>query len=135
MWYEAEITIPAGTLKAAPTTVVLPISYGIVHHVIIEALAGCERYAAIRVLYHEHQVWPSNSDGDIALNVVPREFDDRLEVLTEPLTLKIIGYAPLAAYDHTYRVGIGILPPETFPEYRADSSILSKIGRLLGVIR
>ena len=133
MWYETEITIPAGTTEANPTIVELHVAYGIIHHVVIEAAPGCHREAAIRVLLQEHQIYPTNLDMDIALDGVPRIFDDRQPVLQPPFIVKIKGHSPDAIYDHTYRVGIGILPPETFPEYRADSSILSKLARLLGV--
>ncbi len=133
MWYEAEITIPAGTLQDDPVEVKIDASYGIIHHVVIEAAPGCHRLAAIRILYHEHQIYPSNPDMDITLDGVPRIFDDRQELFTEPFIIKIKGYAPDATYDHVYRVGIGILPPETFPEYRADTSLISKIAKLLGV--
>ncbi len=133
MWYEAEITIPAGTLEAAPVSAELSISYGIIHHVIIEAASGCHRDAAIRIYYQEHQVYPTNPDSDIALDSVPRNFTDRLPVLTDPLVLVIRGYAPSATYAHTYRVGIGIMLPDAFPEYRADTGLISKIARLLGI--
>ncbi len=133
MWYEAEITIPAGTLEANPVEAQLDISYGIIHHVIIEAAPGCHREAAIRIYYQEHQVYPTNPEQDIALDGVPRNFTDRLPVLTDPLVLVIRGYAPSATYAHTYRVGIGIMSPETFPEYRADTGLVSKIAKLLGI--
>lgn len=133
MWYEAEITIPAGTAETSPTTVELQVAPGIIHRVIVEAAPGCHRLAAIRILYPEHQIYPTNPGEDIALDGVPRIFDDRQPVLQPPFVIKIKGYSPLATYAHTYRVGIGILPPETFPEYRIDSSLIGKIARLLGV--
>ena len=133
MWYEAEITIPAGTTQASPASVKLHVTYGIVHHVIIEAAPGCHREAAIRIYWQGHQIYPTNPDEDIALDGVPRSFDDRLPLLQPPWPITISGYAPDAAYDHVYRVGIGIMPPEAFPEYRADTGLVSKIARLLGV--
>ena len=133
MWYEAEITIPAGTAQASPTIVELHVAYGIIHRVVVEAAPGCHRLAAIRLYYSEHQIYPSNPDEDIALDAVPRIFEDRQPVLQPPFIVKIKGYSPSATYAHTYRVGIGIMAPEAFPEYRADTGILSKVGRLLGV--
>ncbi len=133
MWYEAEIAIPAGTLESAPVRVDLDISAGIIHHVIIEAAPGCHRDAAIRIYWQEHQIYPTNPDQDIALDGVPHIFDDRLPVLQPPWPITIRGYAPGATYAHTYRVGIGIMAPEAFPEYRADTGLVSKIAKLLGI--
>ncbi len=133
MWFETEITIPAGTAEKTPVEVTLQVSYGVIHHVVIEAASGCRRYAAIRVYYHEHQIYPLNPEKDIALDAIPRIFDDRQEVLTAPYMLKIKGYSPNATRSHTYRVGVGILRPEAFPEYREAESLITKIARLLGV--
>ncbi len=133
MWYETELTIPAGTLAAAPVQAVIKASYGVIHRVVIEAAPGCHRLASVRVYYHEHQIYPTNPDADISLDGIPREFDERQELFTEPYDVIVRGYAPNASYAHVYRVGIGILRPEAFPEYRADSSLISKIAKLIGV--
>ena len=133
MFYEFSFTIPAGTPISAPVKKELKLTHGIAHHVIIEAAPGCKRYAAVRILQCEHQVIPTNPDEDVALNSVPREFDERIELLEPPYTLTVIGYSPNADNDHTYRIGIGVLPLESFIEYSGNTSALDKFLKLVGV--
>ena len=133
MWYEFNFLIPAGTTRENPVELVMKLSYGIIDHVIIEAAPGCKRFAAVRILQYEHQVIPTNTDTDIALNAVAREFNDRIELLEPPFNLKAIGYSPLTTYDHTYRIGVSVLPPETFPEYSEAQSKLKKFLQMVGI--
>ena len=133
MWYEFTLTIPAGTTVKNPVSLEMKLTHGVVHRVTIEAAPGCKRYAAVRILQCEKQVIPTNPDQDVALNSNMREFDERIELFEPPYTLKVIGYSPNATYDHEYRIGIGVLPPEVFAEYSITQSALQKFLKMVGV--
>ena len=51
----------------------------------------------------------------------------------KPFTLKLEGWGVNLKYDHEVIVGIGILPPESFPEYAKPDTRLSKLFQLIGV--
>ncbi len=131
MWYEAELAIPAGTPENAPVEVRVRVTYGVIHRVVVEAAPGCHRMAAIRIYHQEHQVYPTNPEEDIALDSVPRDFEDRYLMDSAPYDLVIRGYAPSATYAHSYRVGIGIMPPDSFPEY---SGLWARMQRFLAAV-
>ncbi len=133
MWYEADLAIPAGTAKNAPAEVRLHITTGVIHHVLVESAPGCHRQAAVRVYLGEHQIAPTNPEEDFALDGVPRDYQERIPVLGPPLELIVRGYAPDAGYAHTYRVGVGILPLESFPEFAGLTGRLQRFLAAVGI--
>lgn len=133
MWYDFSLTIPAGTTEAKPEEKVLKLTYGIIHQVVVEAAPGNHREAKVRIYRFEHQIYPTNTEEAFALDSIPRDFEDRYELSQRPHELRVEGYAPDATYDHEYRIGIGIMAPEAFPEYREAETLIAKIARLMGI--
>ena len=133
MWYEFELSIPAGTTEAAPVELELPVGYGVIHKVVIEGAPGMHRLAYLRIKEGLHQIYPSNPERAFQLDAVPRIFEERHEMFTEPYTLTAIGYAPDTTYAHTYHIAIGVLPPESFPEFSKRMSGLDRFLWLVGI--
>lgn len=133
MWFETSLVIPKSQTKAAPAKVILPICSGVIHRVAIEAAPGCHREAGIRILYNEFQLYPLNASGWIRLDAAPRNFETREEIFQPAFELKIEGYNTDAKNNHEYIIGVGIMAPEVFPEYRETEGLIKKIARILGI--
>jgi hypothetical protein len=112
MFYDFAITIPKGTTQADPVEQVLKLTYGVIRRVEVEFPAGCKGYAHLVLLHEEHQLYPTNPDEDFNTEDYIIPIDDYFPLTTEPYSLKAVGWAPNAAYDHTITIRIGILPVE-----------------------
>ncbi len=133
MWYEFSVAVPAGTTKATPVEVDMKLASGIIHHVVIEGAPGMQRMVSLVVTDGLHQIWPVNPEEVIQLDGVPRDFTERHELTDSPYTLKAAAWAPNTIYSHTYKIGIGVLPRSSFPEYQEMPSKLAQFFRLIGV--
>jgi hypothetical protein len=92
MIYEVRLTLPKNTPTTALASTVVSIHPGTVKQVEIVLPKGCVGLVGIRVLYWEHQLWPSNPDsfftGDDAHLVYPEE----LRIVDPPYEFTVEGY-------------------------------------------
>lgn len=128
MFYDFDIVIRAGTTEASPTTEILRLTYGIIHYVAIEMPPGCRGLVYCRIRRWESQVWPLNRGGYFRTEGPPIIFEERYPLLSRPYTLKFEGWSPNAGLDHSVFVRLGLLPPESFPEFYMQLTTEEKLA-------
>ena len=131
MYYETTITIPADTLKSAPTEVELRVTQGIIHRIELEFPRGCAALAHVALYYHEHQFSPTNPDGDYASDGYVIPINDLLPLDSAPYTIEIRGWNDDDSYSHTIRVRMGILRPEQLGLGTPRPGILTRLKEAL----
>jgi len=110
MFYEFPLTVAVGKTRADPALQVIKLTQGLIHRLEVEFPDGCCGLIHVRVLWLDHQVWPTNpnewftSDGHVII------VDDYFELYGAPYLLKIEGWSEALSYPHTVTVRIGVLP-------------------------
>jgi len=110
MLFQADITIPKNTTEASPTIVDLGIGKGVITKFMVRPRPGHSGLAHCRIYYHDHPVAPTTLGMDFHGDADPIDWEDHIEVLQEPLTLRIIGWNSDDTYPHTFTIFIVILP-------------------------
>lgn len=122
MFYDFSFTIPKTATMASRATKDLKLTYGIVHRVTMFWWPGPHGLVHVVVTQGVHQVLPTNPDESFHYDNYTHVMDERIPVLEAPYSLRLEGWADGCDYDHEVKVGVGILPPESFPEYKPPST-------------
>ncbi len=133
MLYEFDLTIPANTTQAAPTTLEAHVSAGNVTQVEVQIPLGCKGLTHVQVLDSTHQLWPSNPDANIKgddARIVWREDHDMDDF---PYTLILRGWNEDDSYPHTITFRFAMLPPSVKEAAREPSGLLGRIAEHLGL--
>uniref|UniRef100_A0A6H1ZT83 Uncharacterized protein n=1 Tax=viral metagenome TaxID=1070528 RepID=A0A6H1ZT83_9ZZZZ len=133
MFYDFTITIPTDATKAKPEVKEINLTYGVVHKVTVSFWPGPHGLAHLIIKQYDHQVLPSNIDESFHYDNYTHVMEERIELFDAPYELKLIGWGVGCKYPHQVKVGIGILPPECFPEYQKADTRLAKLLKLIGV--
>ena len=133
MFYDFAITIPAGTAEASPVEQKLDLTHGIIHRVEVEFYPGPRRYAWVKIFHREHQLWPTNLDGEFRTDAYTIAFDEYEEMFEPPYALLVRGYSPGADYSHVVTIRIGILSSKAALLLLAALRGLMKLFKLLGI--
>lgn len=133
MLYDYAITVPAGTAEEDPVETEMHLTAGVIHRVEIEFRSGTDFRVACRIIRGTHQLFPTNPEGEFRADGRTIAFDDNLELSDEPFILKVLAYAPTAAYDHDIYVRIGVLPAEVVTPFSGVGGALRKFLSLVGV--
>ena len=104
MFYDYSIAIPANTTKANSVIEICKMTYGIIKHVAIAFPPGPKGLAHLTVYRFEHQVWPSNPDGDFAWDNFTIEFNEEFDLTEKPHVLTLRGWNDDDTYPHTITV-------------------------------
>ena len=133
MFYDFSFTIPTTATKADPALMDLQLTYGVVHTVTLHWWPGPHGLVHVIIRQGGHQVLPSNPDESYHYDNYTHVMEERIELFAEPYILKLEGWCVGCSYNHEVIVGIGILPPECFPEYQKPDTRLGKLLSLIGV--
>ncbi len=128
MLFQADITIPKSTTERSPTAVSMGISKGVITKFMVRPRPGHAGLAHCRILYHESPIAPTTLGMDIHGDADPIDWEDNIEVLQAPHTLKIIGWNEDDTYPHTFTIYIVILPKELL-------MVNAIVGAIAGVFR
>jgi hypothetical protein len=110
MLFQASITIPKSTLKAAPTTVLMPIAHGIITKIMVRPRPGHAALAHLVILHHEHPIAPSIEDMDFSGDTFPIDWEEYYESYQPAYELKLKGWNYDDTYEHTFDVFVAVLP-------------------------
>jgi hypothetical protein len=110
--YQADITIPKNTTESSPTIVELGIGKGVITKFMVRPRPGHAGLAHCRIYYHESPIAPTTLDMDLHGDADPIDWEDHIEVLQEPFTLKILGWNTDDTYPHTFTIYVVILPKD-----------------------
>jgi hypothetical protein len=133
MFYDFSFTVPKTATAANRATKDLKLTYGIVHRVTVYWWPGPHGLVHLVITQGGHQVLPTNPDESFHYDNYCHIMDERIPVLEAPYTLRLEGWADGCDYDHEVKVGVGILPPEAFPEYQQTAGLLDKLLRTFGI--
>ncbi len=110
MLFQALITIPKNTSKAAPTILLLPIAHGIITKIMIRPRPGHAGLAHLVILHHESQIAPSAENMSFSGDTFPIDWEEYYESYQPPYKLKLQGWNEDDTYAHTFDVYVSVLP-------------------------
>lgn len=109
MIYEARLTIPPSTSKAAAVRESFDVHPGTAQQVGIEFPTGCAGLVHLRVLYQEQQVWPSNLDQDFSGDGALLVFPEDLSLDASPYTISLEGWSDDDTFNHTVTLRLAVV--------------------------
>ncbi|MBA7588912.1 hypothetical protein ES708_30983 [subsurface metagenome] len=133
MFYDFTFPIPKDKTVDDPEVKEINLTYGVVHKVTLSWAPGPHGQAHVVIKQYDHQVLPTNIDESFHYDDYTHVMDERIELFEAPYSLKLVGWGVNCNHPHTIIVGIGILPPECFPEYQKADTRLSKLLQLVGI--
>jgi hypothetical protein len=133
MLFECSIIIPKSTTAAAPTTVILGITRGIITKVMVRPRPGHNGLAHCVILYQEHQVWPSTENMDFHGDTFPIDWEENYEVDQPEFELKIKGWNDDDTYEHTFDIYVAMLGADVVNTESAVVTGLKKFLKMVGV--
>lgn len=133
MYYSFAITLPRSTAEGTPVTEVMKLTQGVIHRVEVQFPIGCMGLAHCQLRYQEHQLYPTNPDGDFASDGYIIPIDDYFPMDTEPYALKFIGWNDDDTYQHIVTVRVGVLHAEIVAPLQGLGGALKKFLKLVGI--
>ena len=112
MFYTVEIDVPANTAIETPTRTVLKVSRGILRHVWFRWRWGSADLCGVRVTYQSHQIVPFNLTEWIRSFDQMIDFEEELEIDSEPYELAIETYNLDDTFAHAVWVAFTVLLAE-----------------------
>jgi hypothetical protein len=131
VFYDFSFTVPKTATATSRATKDLKLTYGIVHRVTMFWWPGPHGLVHVVITQGGHQVLPTNPEESFHYDNYTHVMDERIPVLEAPYTLRLEGWADNCDYDHEIKVGVGILPPESFPEYQKPDTALDLLLKAL----
>lgn len=128
MLFSASLTVPANTLKTAPSESVLKIAHGIITKFMVRPRPGHAGLAHCVILHLEHQIAPSTQDMDISGDAFPVDWEEYYEIYQSPYELKIRGWNEDDTYPHTFDIFVAVLPKKALPAASVADVIKSVIA-------
>lgn len=131
MFFDFSFTVPTTATEASPEVMVCKLCYGIIHRVTMFWWPGPHGLVHVTVNRALHQLLPINPEESFHYDNYTHIMDERIPLLEPPYQVELKGWANSCDYDHEVKVGIGILPPESFPEYQKTDSTLDLLLKAL----
>ncbi len=119
MFYDFAIKVETTDTEASPKEQVLKLTYGVIHRVEVQFPIGTQALTHCKLFHEEHQLFPTNPDGDFASDGYVIPIDDHFELHTEPYSLKAKCWNEDDTYAHTITIRVGILPEEILSPWAA----------------
>ena len=127
MFYEFALTVPANTPQAAPAELEMPLSPGTVTLVSVQFPRGCVGLVHVQVLDAEHQVWPTNLDGDISGENATISWPEDHDLVDSPYTFTLRAWNLDDTFPHTVTFRCAVMPLSQKEEARAGVGILQRL--------
>lgn len=106
MLYAFDITIPANTLEATPTTEELKLCAGRIKKIEVKFPSGCHGMVKTRLFRGIFQLLPLSSGEWLIGDDEPVSCNYNYQLDTAPLSLVFKGCSPSTTYEHTITVRI-----------------------------
>lgn len=131
MFYEFDLTVPAGTSRASAVTTRARLNKGHITAVEIMFPTGCAGLVSVVVERGENQVWPTNPDGVLKGDGVVVRWDDDYPIADEPTTLILRGWSPSSRFPHTITFRFELV---ALAEAEAARELPGLVRRMAGVL-
>lgn len=133
MYYDFAVLVETSHTVASPKEEILKLTKGVIHRVEVEFPSGCRGQVYLKLLHHEHQVWPTNPQGSFNAEGYTIPIGEHHKLTSEPYALKAIAWGVGCSYNHTITVRVGILPEEILLPLTRLGAKFSKFFKLIGV--
>lgn len=133
MFYDFVVTVPHLRPESAPVEEVCQVTAGVIQRVSIQFPRGTYALVHIKVLYHEHQAWPTNPGGSFNGDGYPLEFDESYPLDSAPYELKVVGWSLADTWDYDINVRFSILRSEDIEKQSGVITALKSLLKLVGV--
>jgi len=135
VYYEFDITVPAGTTETNATETIQKIQRGVITYAEVQFPDGCVGLVKLRGFLNATQIWPRNKEGYVHGNndVVP--INEYLEVGRGKNTLRFKTWNDDDTYSHTLTVRITVSDPDIFNPTRVFERLAVDLEKLLRRIR
>ena len=132
-FYEFDLDVPAGTLDSAPASAQARLNKGVIAGVTVMIPRGVAGLVSSFVTRGGSQVWPTNPGGRFKGDETYIQWDDEYLLEDEPTTFLLRGYAPDAVYPHKITFRFEWFSLEEWEKRAAGPTLLTRIGRALGI--
>lgn len=112
MDYWASITVPKDISKANPIREAVKVCPGVVKHLWLFFPKGHKGTTKVRILRHEHQVWPTNPTAWYLGDGTVIEFDESYSIEQPPYEFILESYNTSILHSHTTYCRFTILAAE-----------------------
>jgi hypothetical protein len=133
VFYDYSFTIPTTATREEPAVKVCKLEHGIIHKVTVFWWPGPHGLVHLTINRAIAQLLPTNAEESFHYDNHTQEMEERIPLLVAPYQVELKGWAESCSYDHEVIVGFGILPPESFPEYRVEESSLDKFLKMFRI--
>jgi hypothetical protein len=131
MFFDFSFTVPKTATANDPEVMECPLCYGIIHRITLFWWPGPHGLVHVTVNRALHQLLPTNPEESFHYDNYTHVMDERIPLLEAPYQIELKGWADDCDYDHEVKVGVGILPPESFPEYQKPDTALDLLLKAL----
>ncbi len=126
MRYRGTLTIPANTPQALPATSVVTLTYGRILEVFVFFPAGQAGLTKVVIQYHERQIFPTSPEQEFTGDDLPIVIPERFPIYDEPFEVKLVGWSPGSALEHTVYVDFTVEPDQKLATLYPASVALPK---------
>lgn len=130
MLFTAEIEVETTHTATNKKEQTLKIAHGIISYVNVLHPPGCHGLVHCVILHHEHQIFPSTENMDLAGDGFPIVWDEYYESYQPPYELKIKAWGDSCSYDHTITVKVAVLPRKAIIALAIVDAIKTALGML-----
>lgn len=110
MFFAFPITVPINTTRADPIRTRFPVALGTVIQVDVQFPRGVSGLAGSRALFHEGQLWPSNTGEYYVSDDETITWTEEIELAEDPLELVFESFNRDDAFPHTITWRVNVVP-------------------------
>lgn len=132
MLFVAVLTIPANTTAASPARATLTLAPGRVTEVSIFFPYKRGDFVGVRLIHHDHQLFPTNLDGWIVGDEETVDWGEECDSLEEPYELYLEGYNTDDTFPHKVYCRIVMLEMERVRAIETGG-LLGRVAEFLGI--
>lgn len=127
-FYSLVFTVPKNTAEEIPLTAVLPATGGILHQVSIKIPAGHAGLTGIAIDEGLHQIAPTNQNEWFKGDDVLFSYPEYHELPPDTHSLILRGFNLDDTYDHSFVIGVGIMPKVVYDTMIKLTDIIGPIA-------
>lgn len=131
MIFEHDLTVPANTAESSRASTTLTLEKGIVHQLDVLFPFGCNGEVLVVIKRGQHQVWPSNGQGQLKGDGFPITGKVWLELEEEPFELTAEGWSPDTTYPHVVTIRLWMQRREILEPGGDVPGIIRRVGAVL----
>ena len=128
MLYGGTITVLTTHTKAAPLETVFKLTHGIITRVLFYPRPGQKAMCHAKVLYWEHQIFPTDPEQDLHGDANPIIWDEWYELYKFPFEVTVVAWNDSTTYDHTFDIWFAVMPIESTVSYALSKALGAFIG-------